>query len=62
MESGLIAVSKPRELYVQMPIIHLLPTDEKVNKSTNTYECPIYKTINRQGMLSTTGHSSNFVM
>lgn len=46
-----------------MPVILMEP----ILKSTkvvdeNKYECPIYKTSERRGVLSTTGHSTNFVM
>jgi dynein heavy chain len=72
-----IAESFPRELFVSMPLIHLSPkmrTDVPVvegvpeqytgslNGTAHVYMCPVYKTSFRQGTLSTTGHSTNFVM
>ena len=72
-----LAESLPRELFVQMPYIHLAPKrkadvpivlgiPEQYTGSTNgtacVYMCPVYKTSFRQGILSTTGHSTNFVM
>ncbi|XP_043259684.1 dynein axonemal heavy chain 1-like [Colletes gigas] len=53
--------SLPKELYTNMPPILLLP---EVYHQTpkGIYSCPVYKTINRAGTLSTTGHSTNFVL
>ncbi|XP_053995639.1 dynein axonemal heavy chain 1-like [Hylaeus anthracinus] len=53
--------SLPKELYTNMPPILLLP---EVHHRTpvGIYSCPVYKTINRAGTLSTTGHSTNFVL
>lgn len=76
-KNHVIAESHPRELYMQMPYIHLAPKlksevpvvkgiPEQYTGSTSgkalVYMCPVYKTSFRQGVLSTTGHSTNFVM
>lgn len=54
--------SSPKVLFVQCPVIHLVPSPKSQLKSYPHYECPVYKTSSRRGTLSTTGHSTNFVM
>jgi len=62
-EHGVLAESRPKELFVPMPIIWLLPKeDAKVDYNVHSYNCPVYKTSERRGALSTTGHSTNFVL
>jgi dynein heavy chain len=52
-------------LFVPMPIILLSPEMvagiPKLITDQNLYKCPMYKTSERKGTLSTTGHSTNFV-
>ena len=52
---------KGNEEFIQCPIIHLLPQID-FNIPLNDYKCPIYRTSERAGVLSTTGHSTNFVL
>jgi dynein heavy chain len=47
---------------VDFPIIWLEPILEEELKLDKMFACPMYKTSTRAGELSTTGHSTNFVM
>jgi dynein heavy chain len=76
-DSHVVCESRPRELFTVMPYITLSPkvkTDIEaaigsaqlytgsIDGTAHVYMCPIYKTSVRMGVLSTTGHSTNFVM
>ncbi|KAE9330777.1 Dynein heavy chain 6, axonemal [Phytophthora fragariae] len=58
----MMAESIPNELFDRMPVIWLKPMRREEYKPTDVYECPLYKTSIRAGTLSTTGHSTNFVV
>ena len=49
-------------LYTPMPCIHMLPARLTEFRAYSHYLCPLYKIPSRRGVLSTTGHSTNFVM
>uniref|UniRef100_A0A8D3BWT9 Dynein axonemal heavy chain 12 n=1 Tax=Scophthalmus maximus TaxID=52904 RepID=A0A8D3BWT9_SCOMX len=59
-ESGVLAEQFPKVLFDTMPIIWIKPSVQ-VYISNLLYVCPLYKTSERKGTLSTTGHSTNFV-
>lgn len=61
-ETGLLCESRPKELYIPFPIIYLRPCRSTEVADVPHYKCPVYKTTDRQGVLSTTGHSTNFIM
>ncbi|XP_025191999.1 LOW QUALITY PROTEIN: dynein heavy chain 6, axonemal-like [Melanaphis sacchari] len=51
----------PGDLYPSLPVIRLVPTTN-LDEHSLRYNCPLYKTAARAGVLSTTGHSTNFVI
>lgn len=57
-----IADPYPKELFSDLPLMHLRPILMKEGVSDSIYDCPLYKVVSRRGTLSTTGHSTNFVM
>jgi len=63
-DEGIIAESFPKVLFCDLPHIHLMPCESSKDASDRKsfYPSPVYKTSERKGVLSTTGHSTNFVM
>jgi len=59
-----VADSFPKVLWSEMAPVLLKPIeiDQDQHDMDKLYNCPIYKTSERKGVLSTSGHSSNFIM
>jgi len=60
--SHAVGESRPKELYSEFPMLWLEPLQHRKAPETGIYNCPCYKILSRAGTLSTTGHSTNFVM
>ena len=61
-DTHILDESRPKELFTEMPILWLQPTKDREPPAEGVYSCPVYKTLTRKGELSTTGHSTNFVL
>ncbi|GIQ89342.1 dynein heavy chain 6, axonemal, partial [Kipferlia bialata] len=59
---GSIVDAAPGELFCPMPVLHFMPKKEKEREVGSRYSCPAYRTAARMGVLSTTGHSTNYLL
>lgn len=61
-EKMILAESLPKQLFSPAPIIFFLPLPISEMGTYPHYNCPVYKTSDRRGILATTGHSTNFIL
>jgi len=53
--------SEPGVMFSSIPVIHFYPVAD-YEPPADQYQCPLYKTSVRAGILSTTGQSTNYVL
>ncbi|KAK5645094.1 hypothetical protein RI129_006394 [Pyrocoelia pectoralis] len=61
-QNGVLAELHLKVLHDYMPLIWLVPIKISQYSEVKKYKCPLYKTSERKGVLSTTGHSTNYVL
>ncbi|XP_057662092.1 dynein axonemal heavy chain 12 isoform X1 [Diorhabda carinulata] len=61
-QNGKLAELYPKVLFDIMPIIWIIPILTESYSPGIRYVSPVYKTSERKGTLSTTGHSTNYVL
>jgi len=60
-EAELLQPSKPGVMFEELPPVHFQPAVGH-KPAKEDYQCPVYKTSERKGVLSTTGMSTNYVV
>ncbi|KAM4706665.1 dynein axonemal heavy chain 6 [Discoglossus pictus] len=60
-ENMVVEDALPRQMNSMLPVVHFEPCQSYI-PSQKLYQAPLYKTGARAGVLSTTGHSTNFVV
>ena len=58
----ILVESGPKVLFEQAPVVWLQPRPIDQFSEYQCYDCPVYRTAERRGVLATTGHSTNFLM
>lgn len=61
-KTSCLADSDAKKLFVEVPVMHLNPVVDRVKPTSGIYNTPLYRVLSRTGTLSTTGHSTNFVI
>lgn len=59
--AGCLQESQPGVMRAPLPVVHFKPV-QSYEPPAEQYQCPLYKTSERAGVLSTTGQSTNFVL
>lgn len=62
LHAGVLRELYPKVLFDVMPVVWIKPLLVTDYDEHGRYKCPLYKTSERKGILSTTGHSTNYVL
>lgn len=62
VQAHIVDEQLPKILNEPIPYLKFFPVKKADFTEGTKYRCPLYKTIERRGILATTGHSSNFVL